>query len=79
MERAFLLSNNRTASRCSCSIRFFNPAQYITDLKTGNVNIGEVLRSVLFHLFNIYQDRSKRVLPSCLTLKKAYRGLSRMS
>ncbi|MBS1734440.1 MAG: hypothetical protein JST02_14185 [Bacteroidetes bacterium] len=56
-----------------CSIRFFNLRQYITDLKTGNVNIGEVLRSVLFHLFNIYQDRSKRVLPSCLTLKE---GLS---
>jgi hypothetical protein len=51
-------------------IRFWDLRQYITDLQTGNVGVGALLRSVLFGLFNVYQDRSTRVLPKCLTIKE---------
>lgn len=51
-------------------IRFWELRQYIIDLRTGNVGIGELLRSFLFHLFNVYQDRSKRTLPRCLTIRE---------
>jgi hypothetical protein len=51
-------------------IRFWDLRQYITDLRTGNVGVGALLRSVLFGIFNVYQDRSTRVLPQCLTIKE---------
>lgn len=54
-------------------IRFWDLRQYVTDLRTGNVSMGELLRTFLFHLFNVYQDRSKRILPRCLTIRE---GLS---
>lgn len=54
-------------------IRFWDLRQYVADLRTGNVRIGELLRTFLFHLFNVYQDRSKRILPRCLTIRE---GLS---
>jgi hypothetical protein len=51
-------------------IRFWDFRQYITDLRTGNVGVGALLRTILFGLFNAYQERSTRVLPQWLTIKE---------
>lgn len=51
-------------------IRFWDLRQYIADLRSGNVSVTELLRTLLFGLFNIYQDRSKRVLPQCFMIRE---------
>jgi hypothetical protein len=54
-------------------IRFWNLDQYVADVKSGNVGMFEVIRTFLFHLFNVYQARSRRLLPRWLLIKE---GLS---
>ena len=44
--------------------------QYVADVKTGNVGVGGVLRSLFFGLFNVLQSRSRRWLPAHLTFKQ---------
>lgn len=51
-------------------IGFLDPRQYVTDLKTGNVGVGALLRSLFFGIFNAFQARSRRVLPGYLTIKQ---------
>lgn len=58
---------SRAAPDC---IRFWHFDQYIADVKTGNVGLFALLRSFLFHLFNVYQDRSRRLLPRWLQFKE---------
>jgi hypothetical protein len=50
-------------------VRFWHLDQYVADLKSGNVGPLALIRGFLFHLFNVYQDRSRRILPSWLQFK----------
>jgi len=50
-------------------IRFWHLDQYVADLKTRNVGLFTLVRGILFHLFNVYQDRSRRILPHWLQIK----------
>jgi hypothetical protein len=51
-------------------IRLLDPRQYVTDVRTGNVGVGALLRSLFFGIFNGVQARSRRYLPGCLTIKQ---------
>jgi hypothetical protein len=51
------------------SIPLLDLRQYVTDVRTGNVGVSAMLRTFLFGLFNGFQRRSKRLLPSCLLIK----------
>lgn len=57
----------RAAPDC---IRFWQVDQYVADVKTRNVGLFPLLRGILFHLFNVYQDRSRRILPRWLQIKE---------
>jgi len=54
-------------------LRFWDLSQYVMDLRSGNAGPLAVVRTILFHLFNVYQRWSKRVLPRWLLIKE---GLS---
>lgn len=54
-------------------IRFFDLGQYVADIRSGNVGFFALVRSLLFHVFNVYQRWSRRRLPSWLLIKE---GLS---
>ncbi|MEU1879477.1 hypothetical protein ABZ470_19350 [Streptosporangium sp. NPDC020072] len=43
--------------------------QYVTDVKTGNASVFFTLRALLVGLFNRYQERSRRFLPSWLQIR----------
>ncbi|WP_031164694.1 hypothetical protein [Streptosporangium roseum] len=47
--------------------------QYVTDVRTGNAGTFFALRALLVGLFNRFQDRSGRVLPSWLQIKGGLR------
>jgi hypothetical protein len=51
-------------------IRIWHFDQYVADLRTKNVGLPTILRTVLFHAFNAYQKLSKRFLPSWLLIKE---------
>jgi hypothetical protein len=51
-------------------IRFWDIRQYRADVLTGNVGIAAMLRSLLVGLFNAYQARSQKVLPSWLRIRE---------
>ena len=51
-------------------IRFWDLDQYVADIKTRNVGVFELLRGILFHLFNFYQNRSRQHLPRRLQIKE---------
>jgi hypothetical protein len=45
-------------------------SQYITDVRTGNVGVFAMLRSLLVGAFNAYQTRSRRLLPPWLRIRE---------
>ncbi|MEV8634658.1 hypothetical protein AB0395_23680 [Streptosporangium sp. NPDC051023] len=47
--------------------------QYVTDVKTGNASVFFALRGLFVGLFNRFQERSKRTLPSWLQIKGGLR------
>jgi hypothetical protein len=51
-------------------IRFLDLRQYVMDVRSGNVGVREVLRTFVYGLFNVFQARSRRVLPQCLTFRE---------
>ena len=44
--------------------------QYFADVRSGNVGVGAMLRTLLFGLFNAYQARSRRILPPVLRIRE---------
>jgi hypothetical protein len=44
--------------------------QYFADLRTGNAGVRAVLRALLYGIFNAYQARSRRLLPSWLRIRE---------
>ena len=51
-------------------IRFWDLNQYVADLRTRNVGLFGVIRTIVFRLFNVYQDLSRRVFPPWLLIKE---------
>lgn len=49
-------------------IRAFHLDQYIADIRSGNASLLEVLRTLLVHVFNVYQGWSARHLPRWLLI-----------
>ncbi len=60
----------RAAPAC---LPFKDVRQYVTDVRTGNVGVPWMLRSVFVGLFNHFQKLSKRVLPRQLWIKEGLR------
>ena len=54
-------------------LRFWHLDQYVADLRSRNVGPLELARTLLFHVFNVYQRWSRRALPRWLLIKE---GLS---
>jgi hypothetical protein len=50
-------------------IRLWDLDQYVADVRTGNATVFAVMRTILFQLFNFYQNRTSRYLPRWLLLK----------
>jgi len=51
-------------------IHFWDLDQYVADLKTRNVGVLAVIRTILFRVFDIFQDHAKRFLPRWLLIKE---------
>jgi hypothetical protein len=51
-------------------IRSWDLNQYVADLRTRNVGLSGVIRTIIFRLFNVYQDLSRRVFPPWLLIKE---------
>lgn len=49
-------------------IPFWDPRQYVEDVRSGNSRLREVVRAVLVGLFNKYQEVSRRLLPPRLRI-----------
>jgi hypothetical protein len=51
-------------------IKLWHLDQYVADLKTGNASLFAVIRTIVFQLFNVYQNRTSRFLPRWLLIKE---------
>jgi hypothetical protein len=69
-EERFSCQATELLRAASTRIPFLNVRQYVLDLRSGNVSLGVLLRTLLFGLFNAFQRRSSRVLPQCLMIKE---------
>lgn len=55
----------------SAPMHWWDPGQYVRDVRSGNVSIPRLVRGLSVFFFNKYQGLSKRVLPSRLRIRGA--------